>query len=226
MAIYIIREKIPLNHLEKTLSTILGVGLVMSILLTKSSGGLIVLAAFSASVFLVSRNASFIFKVLFVAFVMLAVFFLGEAVQLTMEKFSEVDLGLIQQRAESLKFGGYGSLSWRLGYWLAIYNAFIASDLSSIMHGFGTGVMSQGNYIYFFMDKDPHNDFLLLFVENGAVGLASILLVLLNLVRKMEFRWLIGFALFLPMFWGNIISSFPVFSAYILMLSFYKKKHN
>jgi hypothetical protein len=137
-----------------------------------------------------------------------------------MQKILQIDTQSISRHASEYKFGGKGSVVWRLTYWTALFDAHMNSGMFHILFGTGGGASSSGNYPYFFMYRDPHSDFIKMFIEYGIVGTSLVFLVLFKLCLRRELLGLFG-ALFVAMFSGNTISSPAVMGMFFVCLSLY-----
>lgn len=187
-------------------------------LLTLSSGGNV---SFMAVVlFYYIRSHGGFKNIILFSVVAIPVFYYSGLYEDFYNKITVFDWDEILRKAYVLSFGSEGSLVWRVTYWLAIINDFLYQiDFSTLMLGKGVKVMSAGNYLYDFMIRDPHNDYVRLLVERGVLGLLFFVVVLIKLVTKSNNSLLLSVGLFVPMFFGNILVSFPYFFAFILFLS-------
>jgi hypothetical protein len=132
-------------------------------------------------------------------------------------KFANVDFREIYIGSINHQFGGHdSSLAWRLSYWSAIWREQSAQDLLTQLNGHGGGSSSKGNYVFYFMYKDPHNDFLAFLLDYGYIWGTLLAALLLLPTFWAAGGSLMFFSIFLPMQTGNIASSFPVISIYFL----------
>ena len=202
--------------------------LFVSLLLTKSSGAMLVLLGLWAYSLFKSKRISVANKLLF-----MLVFAGATAVILTFsEKISEqvstleyLDWDFLKERVEAFKPGGYGSFIWRVVYWIQILTAFLAEPLYSIFFGLGIDILTKGNMPYDFMYKDPHNDFLKIFVEYGFIGLLLLigLIIRVYYLGKRNFNLII--LIIVPLLFGNAIVNFP-FNMAFLMILIYEIRRN
>lgn len=192
------------------------------LVVSMSSGGLLALVAGSLIAAVTLGSASRKFLLLLIMGCALALIFVfTDAFELMMQKILLIDPYQISRHAVEYKFGGgKGSLSWRLTYWTALYDAHINSGAFHVLLGTGGGASSAGNYPYFFMLRDPHNDFMKMFVEYGIIGTSLIFLILLNLCRHRELYGLFA-ALCIAMSSGNTISSPAVMGMFFVCVSLY-----
>jgi len=176
---------------------------IFMLLINKSSGGVL-----TALVILAISNYRRILDVRVVPFI-----FIGAILFLYFFNFDKVNNqiafladGDIRELVEDGNLGGSGSLAWRLVYWYLIVSEFFYGSLSDILFGVGFGTMSLGNYPYFFMYTDPHNDFIRIFVENGIIGISFFLFVIYKLASSLPKNKLCFLAAFLlPMLYGNVV---------------------
>lgn len=192
------------------------------LIVSMSSGALLalVLGALIAAAALGSASRKFLLLLIFVCALGL-IFLLTNAFELLIQKILLIDADQISRHAGRYKFGGgKGSLGWRLTYWTALYDAHSNSGIFHVLFGTGGGASSAGNYPYFFMLRDPHNDFMKMFVEYGLVGTSLIFLVLLNLCRHRALYGLFA-ALCVAMMSGNTISSTAVMGMFFVCVSLY-----
>ncbi|WP_439489778.1 O-antigen ligase family protein [Algoriphagus sp.] len=191
------------------------------VVITLSSGGI---AVFLATVFLY-----FIFdqKIKFKTFLQLflLVSLMGSIVYFTgifdafYNKISIVDFQEISERADRGALGSESSLVWRMTYWTMLIREFMSQPISTILLGEGVKTMAAGNYLYDFMARDPHNDYVRLFIERGLIGSVFFLFFLIKMVLTVDNKFILLFILLTPMFSGNIVVSFPFTFSLIILLS-------
>lgn len=177
--------------------------IIFMLLINKSSGGvltaLVILAISNFKRFLDVRVAPFIL----IGAILFLYFFNFDKVN---NQIAFLVDGDVRELVEDGNLGGSGSLAWRLVYWYMIVSEFFHGSFADILFGVGFGTMSLGNYPYFFMYTDPHNDFIRIFVENGIIGILFFLLVINKLVSSLPRNKLCFLAAFLlPMLYGNVV---------------------
>jgi hypothetical protein len=196
-------------------------GLLLAIGLSESSNGLVT-AAIVLVVFGLTRlrgplwGAALLVGGIFVVGIALGTPLL-DALWL---KIANMDPTAIMQGSLSGEFGGHdSSLAWRASYWIAIWREHFSQDLFHILWGYGGGSTSRGNYVFEFMQKDPHNDVLAFVLDYGLIiGLAVPVLMILPVIRTRA-PILLGLALGLPMQTGNIATEFSVVAVFILAIA-------
>lgn len=178
---------------------------------SKSSGALFVFMAGVLMIFL-----SFRFSVTRLVYAAMAVVAVVMALQTplgqyALEKITVSDLDLIVEKARSHQFGNQGSsFAWRMSYWIAMIEAQFDSGSAIVLFGQGGGSTGDGNRVFDFISKDPHSDFVRLFIEYGVVGSLLILALLARGCMKAGPVALAMVILFGPMLTGNSIISPPV----------------
>jgi hypothetical protein len=200
------------NNDKNTIFTV--VALFVVVILSKSSGG--ILSAFMVLAFYFARN-NLRYLVLFVGgvFVFYLLFENIEALSQIKEKFLSVNIDEIEKRTAQLAFGNDSSLVWRILYWNALLNQFYDFSVWKQLFGLGYGTMSYGNYAYFWMITDPHNDYVRKLLETGFIGIFLYYFIWLKIFQltKLGIQWFPVF--FVPLFVGNIIVNIP----YLLLLT-------
>lgn len=209
--------------------------LFFALLTTQSIGALIssvaillVYGLFNAKVSFLSRV--FIPLTLLIFIIILTPIFSERAYEQYSIISEKLNVNLIIEKAENLNLGGMGSGIWRLTYWVSILMAFFKEGIQHIILGIGIDSMSKGNYIFPVMYKDPHNDYLRLFVEFGIAGLSLIIYNIYRLKRKyLSFNIvaIIYLAVLIPFAFGNIITNTPfnfTFAIILVIIDFEQKK--
>ena len=203
------------------------VGLFLNLLLTKSTGALLVALLIISYIGISKKPIYGIYAILSLC----AMFFI--VVQLNAPLFDRliyqfqflmlVDLDLIIEKATAAKFGSMGSGIWRLSYWLAIIFEFLSLSTADILFGLGADSMTTGYFQLEVMYIDPHNDFLKVFVEFGVIGVVGLFIFLwrLHVVSGKKLELLI--IMCLPMFLGNILVNFPFMQLLVIILTFIEK---
>tara|TARA_B100002049_G_scaffold211589_1_gene174805 strand:- start:3378 stop:4526 length:1149 start_codon:yes stop_codon:yes gene_type:complete len=203
--------------------------LLTIVVITKSSGGLATFMMTILLFYVVDKRISLklILQLLFAAALLLVVAQVSGALDAFMEKVVVVDFEMISKKADRYSFGSDGSLVWRMTYWLAIFREFTQNSGSmQLLFGEGLKTLSHGNYVYSFMVNDPHNDYLRLLVERGIVGALVYLYLLIKLCLIARQKYLFMLVLFVPMFFGNVIVSFPYMFTFIFLISYFNKSQN
>lgn len=194
------------------------------LILSKSSGALFVFMAGVLTIFL-----SFRFSVKRGMYAFLAVLAVVMALQTplgqyALEKITVSDLDLIVEKARSHEFGNQGSsFAWRMSYWIAMIDAQIDSGSAIVLFGQGGGATGDGNRVFDFISKDPHSDFVRVFIEYGAVGSLLIMAALARGCMKAGPIALAMVILFGPMLTGNSIISPPVMFPILINLFILRK---
>lgn len=204
-------------------------GLSFSLFLTKSSGGLLTLVLIVLHYFYSQKQFSFLSKMMLsmVAMLMIAavIYLFPERMEEQYEGFRQIDFQTLINRAVHLKFGSHGSGVWRVTYWVAILNDFFKMDLVTILLGTGLDSLTKGNYIFLYMTKDPHNDFVKILVEIGVLGVCAFFIFCYRLYKICRNAFVI-YLLIIPMIFGNILVSFPYNMIYISLLIYLYKRNN
>lgn len=192
------------------------------VLITQSSGGFAVLLLLLLLYFITQKKINV--RVLFsltiaLLFIFIAAYSTG-ALSLFYEKIITVDFDNISDKADRLSFGMEGSLVWRMTYWTAIIREFLTtSSTYELLFGKGLKTMSPEYYIYNFMIRDPHNDYVRLFVERGIIGGVLYFFLLIRICINSRYKVLILAMLLVPMSSGNIIVNFPFVFSFIIFTS-------
>lgn len=181
---------------------------IFALLLTKSSGGLSVLLIGMITL-PISVKLSIKYYIIYVltlcalSFVMISP--IGEAL---LNKLEVVNFERMLQKAQSLNFGDQGSsFAWRLSYWIALIDAQIESGAEYVWLGHGGGSATVGNWVYFFMSRDPHSDFVKVFIEYGLIGFFVIFGSIIVSIYRGRAGLLGTVFIFGPMIAGNSLVS-------------------
>lgn len=210
------------------------IGLMISLILTTSTGGLLVLLALLAYNAVKSKRISSAKKLtLFITLIivtLLAVNF-SEKIAYQLNSVNFLTWDFIKERIEIYtidgvnRAGGFGSFVWRIIYWSKLVATFFSEPFLQVTFGVGVDHLTKGNMPYEFMDKDPHNDFIKVLLEYGVIGM----LLFLSFFRKMyivmnkNFNIIILMAV--PMVFGNAIVNYPFNMTLILILMYEFKKN-
>ncbi len=196
--------------------------LFVSLLLTFSSGGVLVILALVGYNVLISKRISLIRKfALFLASFIIAgsVFVFSEKAVEQLNSLQYLNWEFLQDRVANFRGGGYGSLIWRIIYWTKILFTFFAEPVWRILFGIGVDSLTVGNMPYSFMYKDPHNDFVKVLVEFGLIGFLLFLGIFRRIYLITQRNMNIVLLILIPMLFGNTIVNFPFNIAFILLLA-------
>lgn len=215
---------------DKWMRTIFIIVLLISLLLTKSSGGIMVFLTLIGYNVFKSNKISYKKKTLLVIsfiIVTLMVLLTSEKVAIQIATFDYLDWDFIKDRVVNFRGGGgYGSLMWRIIYWLRILLSFLSESLPNILFGVGVDSLTSGNMPYAYMRKDPHNDFVKVLVEFGVVGFVWFLALFKNIYDTVNKNFNIIILIVIPMFFGNAIVNFALNMIFILLIFYEYKRYN
>jgi len=196
--------------------------LIISLILASSSGTILTVLILLLYHYFSKAKRNF-FKFAF-SFLVLVVVILGisftEKISSQIESLQYLNLDFIYEKAKVYEPGGYGSLVWRLIYWMQILQSFLANNAFVLFFGEGIDTLTKSNYLYSFMYTDPHNDYLKVLVEFGILGL-TLLFALLAKIYFIFKKFDILIMLMVPLFFANIIVSWP-FNIFILLYFIYE----
>lgn len=197
--------------------------------ITKSSGGTATFLAVLMVYFFYERKISLKLLILVIigAAALIPIIYYSGAYDIFYSKVESVDLEQISDKADRMSFGSEGSLVWRMTYWKVLVDTFLqSSDNSKLLFGEGVKTLTSGNYIYSFMVRDPHNDYIRLFIERGIIGAIVFFGIFLKIIFKTQHKLILSFVLFIPMFFGNIVVSFPFMFSFIILISMLCNKND
>lgn len=200
--------------------------LLVSLLLTKSSGGILTTFTIISLTIFFRFDASLFKKLTIGLLVISLIVIIGLKSPKIQEQLSDLNLisfDYLLQRARLHNAGGQGSFLWRLIYWFEIFIAFFNENYINIILGKGADALTQGNFPYEFMTYDPHNDFVKVFVEYGFIGLIMLLIFIIKISYSSRMGIIIFILLTTPMFFGNILVNFPYNLTLILVLTYFYK---
>jgi len=207
---------------KKSVRPIIMFILIVSLILASSSGAILTVLLLLLYHYFSKTKRNF-FKFAF-SFLVLVVVILGisftEKIPSQIESLQYLNLDFIYEKAKVYEPGGYGSLVWRLIYWMQILQSFLANNAFVLFFGEGIDTLTKSNYLYSFMYTDPHNDYLKVLVEFGILGL-TLLFALLARVYFIFKKFDILIMLMVPLFFANIIVSWP-FNIFILLYFIYE----
>lgn len=194
---------------------------IANVLLSESSGAFLVLTAGLMTLPLSQRSVvsgiALFLGILVVGSVVLFSTSFGIS---AIEKILAVDFYTVARRAESFTFGNQGSsFAWRLSYWRAMISAQIDAGYIAVLLGQGGGAGAQDAGLYFFMGKDPHSDFVKVFLEFGLIGVAIVFGALMLHILRRSNRLVRAIVLFGPMATANSLAS-PVVMFIIIICLF------
>jgi O-antigen ligase len=203
--------------------------LLLNLLLTQSSGASITALIFFGLVIFIKFKISLMKKisiVMLIAITLLAVISFSEKINGQLVDLNFISTDYILNRALSHQAGGQGSFLWRLTFWTEIVIEFSKETFTIQLLGLGADALNRGNFAYDFMFWDPHNDFVKILVEFGFLGLI-VFLAFVGIITKYSKKGSPIFVLlFVPMFFGNIIVSFPYVLTLVVVLMYFYKKEN
>lgn len=209
--------------------------LSVSLILTKSTGGLLVILALLAYNGVMSKKISllnkFIFSTLPIIGVTLAIN-LSEKIAFQFESLNFLTWEFIEDRATQfskdgvIRAGGHGSFIWRIIYWTATIYGFLSESFLKITFGLGVDHLTQGNMPYKFMKQDPHNDFVKALLEFGVLGLLLFVSFFWKVYKTVKKNFNIIILMIVPTFFGNPTVNFSVTMTLILILMYEYKKVN
>jgi hypothetical protein len=212
------------------------IGLIVSLILTKSTGGLLVLLALLGYNAITSKKITFFKKLTFLALFLigglLAInFSVKISEQLDSINFLTYEFVMERVRIYTIdgvnRAGGFGSFVWRIIYWSKLMYTFFSESFLQITFGVGVDHLTKGYMPYEFMDKDPHNDFIKVLLEYGVLGILLFFRFFRKLYKILNKNFDIIILIAVPMFFGNAIVNYPFNLTLILILMYeYKRNYN
>jgi O-antigen ligase len=203
------------------------VSILISIILTRSTGGFLTSVLLLLVHFLLSRKSNFLLKIFSIAFLgffyVFLVYQFSDRFQSQVSDLSLISWDFIGERVSGGQIGGVSSGVWRITYWLMILEAFLNESTLTIIVGTGLDSLTHGNYIYEFVYTDPHNDYVKIIVESGVLGLGLFLLFIILLIGSVKHRLSIAILVSVPLLFGNILVNFPFNLTLILVLTYLYK---
>lgn len=194
--------------------------LLSSIFLSESAGGIVYLFVLLAGKYLVvdSKSLSLLIFGISIVIAIILSWASGYA-DAIVERFTNFHLGRSLTQSYEYSFGNQGtSLGWRVSYWAAIFREFHSENRFDIIFGLGPQTTTSGSRVYWFMQKDVHNDYLRTLVEFGYMGLVSLLTSQFFLVLVSKRKLLVAVMIFMPLIAGNSLYSISVFSSIIFSI--------
>jgi len=209
-------------------------GFLLSLILTKSTGGLLVLIALLGYNSLKSKRISLVKKISFIVVLTIAVILalnFSEKIAFQLKSIDFLTWEFVKERVEIYtidgvnRAGGYGSFVWRIIYWSKLIYTFFSESFFKIIFGVGVDHLTKGFMPYEFMDKDPHNDFIKVILEYGVLGFILFLNFFKKIYKATKNNFNIIILMIVPMFFGNAIVNFP-FNITIILILIYEYKRN
>ncbi|GAA3777167.1 hypothetical protein GCM10022271_06690 [Corallibacter vietnamensis] len=210
--------------------------LFLSLLLTKSTGGLLVVLTLVLYNAIKTKKVSFIKKTVFFTILLLLALLVINSSDKISEQISSIDFltwEFIKDRVDIYtidgvnRAGGYGSFVWRIIYWSKLIFTFFSESFFTMLFGLGVDHLTKGYLPYEFMDKDPHNDFVKVLLEYGVLGVILFLGFFKRIYKFTCKNFNIVIMAAIPMFFGNAIVNYPFNITLILILIYeYKKCHS
>lgn len=211
------------------------IGLLISLILTKSTGGILVLLALLGYNAITTKRVSFDKKIIFLTSFVLATLLVLNLSEKIAWQFSSIDYltwEFLKERIENYtidgvnRAGGYGSFVWRIIYWSKLIYTFFSESIAHILFGIGVDHLTRGYMPYEFMDKDPHNDFVKVLLEYGLFGILLFISFFKKVYKAINKNFNIIILMAVPMFFGNAIVNYPFNTTLILILIYeYKRNH-
>lgn len=207
--------------------------LLVSLILTKSTGGLLVLIVLLGYNAIMSKRISLLNKIILSSLPVIATILainISEKIAFQFESINLLSWEFIENKATEFNIdgvsvaGNYGSFVWRILYWFAIIYEFLSESFLKIVFGLGIDHTTQGNLPYKFMRHDPHNDFIKALTEFGAIGLVLYIGFFRKVYKLVNKNLNIIIIMFIPAFFGNPMVNFSVSMTLILILMYEYKK--
>ncbi|MFL0352893.1 O-antigen ligase family protein [Xanthomarina sp. GH4-25] len=221
---------------KKIVKNICLIGLFVSLILTKSTGGLLVLLVLLGYNSLKSKRISLVKKLTFILLLIIAIVLalnFSEKIAYQLQSIDFLTWEFVKERIETYtidgvnRAGGYGSFVWRIIFWSKLMLTFFSEPFLHIIFGIGVDHLTKGFMPYEFMDKDPHNDFVKVLLEYGVLGLLLFLRFFRKIYKVMNKNFNIIILMVVPMFFGNAIVNYPFNLTLILILIYeYKQNYN
>lgn len=232
MCIYFLVFNKPIK--DKGLNLVCIIGLFISLILTKSTGGLLVLASLIGYNALMTKRVSLIKKLNFITMLTLGILLginLSDKIQYQVDSIDVINYEFIADRVTRYEINGvyragaHGSLVWRIVYWSKLVYTFLAESSATLLFGLGGDHLTKGYMPYDFMNKDPHNDFVKVLMEYGFIGLFLFIGLLRKIYKVINKNFNIFILMVVPMIFGNAIVNYTVNVTLILILVYEFKKN-
>lgn len=210
------------------------IGLIVSLILTTSTGGILVLLVLLGYNAIKSKRISFVKKITFLVLTIIATIFainFSEKIAYQLESVNFLTYEFVMERVEIYtidgvnRAGGFGSFVWRIIYWSKLMYTFFSESFLQITFGVGVDHLTKGYMPYEFMDKDPHNDFVKVLLEYGVLGLLLFLGFFRKVYKVLNKNFNIVILIAVPMFFGNTIVNYP-FNVTLILILMYELKKN
>lgn len=207
--------------------------LFISLLLTKSTGGLLVLVALIVYNAIKSKRISLLKKLTFLSLCIIALLLginFSDKIAYQIESVDYITWDFVIERVKNYtingvnRAGAHGSFVWRVLYWSKLLYTFFSESFLQITFGMGIDHLTKGYMPYDFMEKDPHNDFIKVLMEYGVLGLLFFLGFFRKIYKTINKNFNIIILIVVPMFFGNAIVNFSVNLIFILILMYEYKK--
>lgn len=233
MSIYFLIFYNPFKN--KKIKIVCLIGLLISLILTKSTGGLLVLLVLLGYNALITKRISLLRKLIFITLLIITILLtinLSDKIAYQIESIDYLTWDFLKERIQTYtidgvnRAGGHGSFVWRIIYWSKLIFTFFSESFSTIFFGLGVDYLTKGYMPYEFMDKDPHNDFVKVLLEYGILGLLLFLRFFRRIYKALGKNFNIIILMIVPMFFGNAIVNFPFNITLILILMYEYKKNN
>ncbi len=197
--------------------------LMFTLLLTKTSGAFIILFLLAVYNFILTKKLSFNKKITIIG-TLLLIFPLfikySDKLLSQIDTLQYLNKDFILPRVKDYRAGGYGSLVWRVIYWTKILFVFFEESLGTIFFGKGIDALTKGNMPYKFMTKDPHNDFIKVFFEFGAIGLLLFVNFLKNTFFMLKKNTELIIIFLIPLIFDNVIVNFSFILTLLLIFAY------
>lgn len=127
----------------------------------------------------------------------------------------ELDYGNMSNMYDTGDFSGL----WRISHWRTCIDVIADADTAQLLCGYGIG---SSNLL---LDKEPHNDYLRVLMEQGIIGLTLYFAFFLNVFRRIDSRyWYCIVAVALYCFTENNMDNLLFMSIFVFFLASAQKK--
>jgi O-antigen ligase len=207
---------------------ILLLGLISSLIMTKTTGGVLTLGVVLLHHYQAKIKSSYI-KIPIIAFILLFFvigFSFSDKIIEQLSSLQYLDWKFIKEKALMAQPGGYGSFMWRVIYWAQILITFFENNLIIIFTGEGIDSLTKANReMYSFLYTDPHNDFVKILVEYGVLGLSLFAFLLYRFYSFLGRRMDILLILVIPLFFDNMVVNWSYNIVFLLYLTYFYKAY-
>lgn len=220
---------------DKKINFISIVILFISLLATKSTGGLLVLLTLLGYNALKSKRISLFKKLTFISLCIISILTainLSEKIAYQLHSIDFLTWDFVMERVNNYtingvnRAGAHGSFVWRIIYWSKLVFTFFSESFLTIFFGVGVDHLTKGYMPYEFMDKDPHNDFIKVLIEYGIFGILLFIGFFRKVYITLSKNFNIIILLIVPMIFGNAIVNYPFNTTLILIIMYeYKRNH-